>query len=123
MTSDSRLREGRGAVNAGTKELQCAARCKEKIRRTEKEKKGHAPTLDVCNVDCGRLDAGGTVAKHLRDDGSVHGLPRGGVVKVKRSGGNAVVPRYVGPQVVRVKNAVHATVFVSDSFGAISERR
>ena len=94
-----------------------------KRKEERKKKKGHAPTLDVCNVDCGRLDAGGTVAKYLRDDGSVHGLPRGGVVKVERSGGNAVVPRYVGPQVVRVKNAVHATVFVSDSFGAISERR
>jgi hypothetical protein len=115
MTSDSRLCEGTGAVNASTKELQCAAKSKTKT--------GHAPALDVCNVDCRRLDAGGTVAKHLRDDRSVHGLPRGGVVKVERSGGNAVVPRHIGPQVVSVKNAVHATVFVSDSFGAISERR
>lgn len=36
---------------------------KKRKEERKKKKKSHAPTLDVCNIDCEMLDAGGTVAK------------------------------------------------------------
>ena len=66
-----------------------------------------------------KLDAGGAVAKNLSNNGSIHGLPRGRVVKLESSGGDAVVARDIGPQVVRVEHTVHTAVFVGDGFGAI----
>ena len=113
ITSDSRLQKG--GCSVGTNRTNRSGQQTAELRR-------NAPALDVCDVDGGRLDARRTVAENLGHDCSVHGFPRGGVVKVKSSGGDAVVSGYVCPEVVCIEHAMHAIVFVGDSFGAISVR-
>ena len=82
----------------------------------------HAPAFYVRDVDGRGLDAGSTVAKNLTDNGSIHGLPSCRVVEFERSGGDAVVPCNIGPQIVRVEHTVHTAVLMSDGFGAISAK-
>ncbi len=113
ITSDSRLQKGRCSVGA---------RRTNRSGLQEAEQRRNAPALDVCDIDGRWLDAGRTVAENLGNDCSVHGFPRGGVVKVEGGGSDAVVSGDVCPKVVCVEHAVNATVFVGNGFGAISVR-
>lgn len=114
MTSNSRL-QGQGAIIVG----KSTAIVRRQAAAGWRSRSTHAPALYVCDVDGRRLDAGGAVAKNLSNNGSIHGLPCGWVVKLERGGGDAVVARNIGPQIVRVEHAVHTAVFVGDGFGAI----
>ena len=111
MTSNSRL-QGQGTMFVGksTAWQQCG----------DRRQRGGGSDRPMSATSTVKLDAGGAVAKNLSNNGSIHGLPRGWVVKLEIGGGDADVTHSIGPQIVRVEHAMHTAVFVGDGCGAIS---